>query len=402
MRRDTRPGRLLMVVHSNVPEDPRVMVEAETAHDAGFEVDIVALSGPGTPSEERLAEGIRVVRLPVEHVRGAGFLQVVREYLSFTARATVWAARLARTRRYDVVQVHNPPDFLVIAGLVPKLLGARLLFDVHDLGPDMFHSRYGSRRGARRVDQVLRFVERRAISVADDLLTVHEPYRRELIARGAKPDEVTVVMNSIAEALLPPADHAARDDRFRVVYHGTITPHYGVELLVRAAARTREHVPDIRLEVYGSGDALEASIRIAEELGMEDRVRFVETLSRRDVLAAVNGASVGVVPNLPTRLNRFALSTKLFEYVALGIPAVVADLPTLRMHFSDDEVLFFRAGDEVALSRALLSVARDPDAASSRARAALRRYEAYSWERNAERYVQVLTRGLETTRLTRT
>ena len=394
--------RLLMVVHSTVPGDPRVMAEAGAARDAGFDVDILALRGAGEAPVEWLAEGIRALRLNVDHRRGAGFLQVVREYLSFTGRATIRAARLARARRYDVAQVHNPPDFLVVAGLVPKLLGSRLVFDVHDLGPDMFHSRYGARRGARRVDLLLRSVERKALSWADDVLTVHEPYRQELITRGARPDKVTVVMNSIAKELLPASEGTAACNGLRVVYHGTITPHYGVELLVRAVARARKDVPDIQLDVFGSGDAREASMRVARELGIEDRARFVDALSRRDVLAAVNGASVGVVPNLPTRLNRYALSTKLFEYVALGIPAVVADLPTLRMHFSDDEVLFFRAGDEISLSRALVTVAQDPDAAATRARAASLRAEAYSWARNAERYIEVLKRRPATIATNRT
>ena len=387
-----RPGRLLMIVHSSVPDDPRVMAEARAAQDAGFEVDIVALRAAGEPSQAWLAERIRAIRLPVEHVRGAGFIDVLREYLSFTARATIRAAGLARARHYDVVQVHNPPDFLVVAALLPKLGGARLVFDVHDLGPDMFHSRYGSRRGARGVDRALRLVERCAIALADDVITVHEPYRRELVARGAKPDGVTVVMNSLAKELLPPTSAPSGDDRFRVVYHGTITPHYGVELLVRAVARASARVPGIELEVFGSGDAREAAMGLARELGISDRTTFVDTLSRGDVLAAVNGASVGVVPNLPTRINRFALSTKLFEYVALGIPAVVADLPTLRLHFADSEVLFFRAGDETALSDALVTVARDPGAAGARARAALRRAEAYAWQRSAARYVEVLRR----------
>jgi glycosyltransferase involved in cell wall biosynthesis len=221
-------------------------------------------------------------------------------------------------------------------------------------------------------------------------------YRRELIARGANPDDVTVVMNAIGEQLLPPPAPAERDDRFRVVYHGTITPHYGVELLVRAVARAREQVPAIHLDVFGSGDARQSAIQLAADLGLDDRVRFVDALSRRDVLAAVNGASVGVVPNLPTRINRYALSTKLLEYVALGIPAVVADLPTLRLHFADDEVLFFRAGDEVDLGQALVSVAQHPDAAVARARAASQRAREYAWERSARRYVDVLSRGLET------
>jgi glycosyltransferase involved in cell wall biosynthesis len=109
------------------------------------------------------------------------------------------------------------------------------------------------------------------------------------------------------------------------------------------------------------------------------------------VLERVAGASVGVIPNLPTRLNRFALSTKLFEYVVLGIPAVVSDLPTLRRHFSPEEVAFFRAGDPKALADVLTRVADDYDAALARAAAARERYRnSYDWERQSRGYTRML------------
>jgi glycosyltransferase involved in cell wall biosynthesis len=97
-----------------------------------------------------------------------------------------------------------------------------------------------------------------------------------------------------------------------------------------------------------------------------------------------------VVPNRPTRLNHYALSSKLLEYVELGIPVAVAGLPTLREHFADDEVFFFTPGDSEALAAALRAIAREPDAARARAAAARRRARAYAWEANAARYVRLL------------
>jgi glycogen synthase len=84
------------------------------------------------------------------------------------------------------------------------------------------------------------------------------------------------------------------------------------------------------------------------------------------------------------------LSSKLLEYVELGIPVAVAGLPTLREHFADDEVLFFTPGDASALAEALLAIARDPVAARARAEAARRRARAYAWEASATRYVRLL------------
>jgi glycosyltransferase involved in cell wall biosynthesis len=377
-----------MLLHGYFPDEPRVAAEARVATDAGFEVDVIAMRRPGEAVEEAI-EGVTLRRLPVAHRRGGGIFGTVREYVLFTILATVEAARRSR-RRFHVVQVHNPPDFLVVAALVPRLRGARIVFDVHDLASDMFAMRFERLPGSGSADRVLRAVERWAAKSSDAVLTVHEPYRRELVARGVPADKVTVVMNSLDERLLTPEPPERRRNGFVVFYHGTVTPHYGVPLIVDAAAEARSRVPDVRVEIYGDGDAVPELERRALMHGIRDRLAISGYVPQSEALRAARSASVGVVPNLPTRLNRFALSTKLLEYVALGIPVISAELPTIREHFSDEEILFFRPGDASALAAAIAEVAADPRAASARAAAARRRYENYRWHHSATRYVRVL------------
>jgi hypothetical protein len=155
----SRPTRVLMLLHGYFPDEPRVASEARAAVAAGFEVDIITLRRAGEAPEEEVNR-VRVHRLPVEHRRGGGIPATAAEYLGFTARAAVAAARLARRRRYDVVQVHTPPDFLAAAAMVPRLLGARAVLDVHDLASDMFMMRFERRPGARVADRLLRMLER--------------------------------------------------------------------------------------------------------------------------------------------------------------------------------------------------------------------------------------------------
>lgn len=381
-----------MLLHAYYPEDGRVVAEARAAIAAGFEVAVVALRRQDQQAEEWV-DGVHVTRLPIGRQWGAGKVTLLREYLSFTTLAIMRTTARSLRRRFDVVHVNNPPDFLVFASLVPRLLGAKVVFDVHDLSSDMVMMRFGNPVGGI-LDRALIFVERLAARASDAVLTVHEPYRQELGRHGIPLEKVSVVLNSLDEELIPPeTDPPAKAEGFRIVYHGTITPHYGVELLVEAAARARGAIPGFRLELYGAGDALPGILERAHLLGLDDALNVAPRfLSRRDVLEAVKFASVGVIPNLPLRLNRFALPTKLFEYVALGIPAVVADLETIRAHFSENELWFFEPGNPASLAAALERVAKDPDAAADRAAAARARYEAYRWQRSADVYTELLWR----------
>jgi glycosyltransferase involved in cell wall biosynthesis len=379
--------RLCMVVHGPYPiGEPRVLREARVALARGYDVHVFAMARRGEALTE-LLDGVRVSRVPMMHARGMGLSRMLREYGGFTVRAALHLVR----HRYDVVHVHNPPDFLIAAALVPKLRRSRVLFDVHDLSPDMFSMRFEGRRFQRAAEWVLRRIERLACRFADRVITVHEPYRQELIARGADAQKVVVVMNSLDEQLLPPVVDRPDSSPFEVVYHGTITPHYGVSLLVEAFARIRDAVPAARLALLGEGDALADVEARIDRLGLRSAVTLSYSyLPQHEALERIRGASVGVIPNLPIRLNRFALSTKLLEYCALRVPVVCADLPTIRAHFGDAELRFFRAGDVAALAEALMDVASNPAAAEARVASAAERSKLYSWSHFAERYGDLL------------
>lgn len=388
----TARRRLCMVVHAQYPlTEGRVVAEALAAIDAGWEVDVVAAREPGEPATETV-DAVTIFRLPLPHTPGGGLVATAREYLGFTALASVKVASLMQQRRYKVVQVHNPPDFLVLAALVPKLFGARLIFDIHDFAPELFELRFAGRRVAR-ARWVVGLIERLAIRFATAVITAHEAYRRTLEGRGVPPEKITVVINSLDERLLPAEEPSSEASGFRVVYHGTIAPHYGVTLLVEAAAQVAREEPGLHVEIYGDGDALEEVRARARELGVSDRVylsgRF---LPHREVLERVRCASAGVICSLPIDRNATAVPTKLFEYAALGVPIVAANLLAVREHFSPDEVLFFAAGDASALAEALREVAAEPGAAQARAEAARRRYEEYRWSHSAARYVDLLER----------
>lgn len=396
MRTAPAKRRVCLIAHARYPVgEPRAERAAIAARDAGYAVTVVCLRSEGEAGTE-VVDGVLVRRLPVSHKRGSRISRMLLEYPAFALLATVHVMALHVRRPFAVVEAHAPPDFLAVAGLIPRLFGARLVLDIRDLSPHLWDARFGGGTAARRAAALLRSVERLACRIADDVVTVHEPYRRELVRHGVEADKVVVVMNTPDERLVRPIAAAARASHdparpFTVAYHGTITSWYGVDLLIRALALVRETGFAARGVVLGEGDALPDVEALAEELSLAEHVDFSERyLPLEEALRVVACASCGVIPNLSSELNRFILSNKLFEYVALGIPVVVARLETIAAHFDDGEVTFFEPGNERSLAAALKWVAEHPAEAAEKAARAKRRASAYSWPVSRTAYIGVL------------
>jgi glycosyltransferase involved in cell wall biosynthesis len=375
-----------MLVHGPYPVgEERVLREARALVARGYAVDIVAMRQPGEAAREWV-EGCRVFRLPVS-VGPRTRSHVAYEYIAFLFLASGWLLRSV-ARPYSVIQIHNPPDFLLAAGLLPRLRGTRLVFDVHDFAPELFLLHF--QHAPRLVVRSLFSIERWAFRRADIVLTVNESYRKRIAEKRRRQSGVAVVLNSLDEGLLPER-RPAPSKHFRVVTHGTLNLHYGVDVLVDAFAKLHNLHPNARLEIYGDGDAVPLIRRRISEVGVESVTTFDgRYLPQREALDHVLGASVGVVANLGHPRNHAALPVKLLEYVAMGIPVVTSDLAAIRDYFSEEEVRFYPPGDGDALAAALVEVATDASLASSRAQRALERYRDYRWSEQADRYVDLM------------
>ena len=373
-----------MLVHGPYPiGEERVLREARAARAHGFQVDIVALRRPGEPRRETV-DDCSVFRLPLTTMPRTT-LQVPLEYLGFLLLAAGWLLR-GLIRPYDVVQVHNPPDFLLAAAMIPRLRGTRVVFDVHDFAPELFELHF--ERAPAVVRRALARIERWAFRTADAVVTVNQRYADRIAAiRGS---EVEVLLNSLDEDLLPDLP-APQEEAFRIVTHGTLNAHYGIDVLVEAFRAVKDAVPDARLEIYGDGDAVEVIARRIRELRLGDDVTFEgRYLPQREALRLVAGAQVGVVANLGLARNHQALPVKLLEYVAMGIPVVTSDLSAIHDYFGNDELAFVPPGDGAALAAALVEVAQRPEEAAARAHRASVRYASYRWDAQARRYLALL------------
>lgn len=384
--------RVAIVVHATFPGDPRVRRQSDALLEAGSEVDIYSLRQAGEPSVEE-DNGRRIVRLPVNRAF-VGFAGHMAEYLAFTAIAAWSLAREHRAKRYDLIQVATVPDFLDLAALPEKLVGVPILLDLHEDMPEFFRDRF-SHPLLRPLLPIVTAAARASATLADELITVHEPLRRLSIARGIPAEKISVVMNSADGRLFDPDRHDTRpfmaDGTLRLVHHSNFQRIYGLDRAIDGLAQLRPGLP-WRLDVYGDGPwrpQIEAAI---ERTGVGERVTLHGRVPIDDLPALLAAADVGIVPSLPEPYLQYSLSTKLLEYAAMGIPTVATDLATFRHHFTDAALRFVPGGDPVLLARAIEELVDDPEGTEAMGLEARRQAAAYGWELQKARYLAVVDR----------
>jgi glycosyltransferase involved in cell wall biosynthesis len=242
--------------------------------------------------------------------------------------------------------------------------------------------------------RLVRAQERLACRFADHVITVSEHWRMTLIARGLKPDKCTVVMNVADEEIFAAGRCRATDSSaFSLIYHGTVTHRYGLDLAVRAVERVRREIPSIRLTVLGKGDAMPELVALRDELRLHEHVALRDEYVGTDVLPDVlRAADLGIVPYRDDVFTDGLLPTKLMEYAAIGLPCVAARTTAIDAYFRDTMVAFFRPGDVEDLADRIRELYRYPDRRADLARGSRTFTSRYSWQRLGQEYVELVTR----------
>src|SRR5262245_13605338 len=227
---------ILMIAYTDYRTDPRVIREAEAAVDGGFDVDFIALRRDGEPAQEWI-KGVRVIHLNQRRYRGGGVFWYILSYLKFFLRCFYKTTWLQLKKRYRVVHVNNMPDFFVFCALLPKLMGAKVILDIHDPMPNTFASKF--KRGEQALPfRILLLEERISASFADRVLTVHDPVKDHVLVRQhhLRPESIQVVANFADDELFRLRAPTPGDGRLRLAFHGTILERYGLADAIRALA----------------------------------------------------------------------------------------------------------------------------------------------------------------------
>jgi glycosyltransferase involved in cell wall biosynthesis len=380
--------RVLMLVENlSVPLDRRVWQEALSLRRAGYMVTVVCPRGTERDTAvHEVREGIEIHRYEAVFATGSP-TSYVREYASALWRMGRLAGSLARKRGFDVVHASNPPDLLLLAALPLRRRGVRLIFDHHDLVPELLHARFNS--SARFMLPLAKAFEWISFRLADVVISPNESFRHIAIERGGKaPQSVFVVRNAPD---LERFHRSAADPRLRngkrhlLAYVGMMSPQDGVDHALRALAHLRQRRGDWRAVFVGAGDSLAELRRLAAKLDLTDVVEFSGFLGDADITRILSSADVCLAPEPRNALNDVSTMIKIAEYMSMGRPVVSHDLTETRFT-AGPAALYAESGTESAFAARIDELLSDASRRAAMGRVARERVEqSLAWshsERN--------------------
>lgn len=372
--------KICMIAYTNYLSDARPRREAETLALRGDQVDFIALGEKSRPAMETI-EGVRLLRVKQLKYRGGSGASYLLSYMRFLGAVTAKLVARHCRQRYDVVYVHTMPDLLVLAALIPKIFGARVVLNLHDMMPELYMSKFGIAE-THPLIRLLAWQEQISIRLADRAIAVHDPHRDRLCLRGTPKAKITVLPNvpdpRVFRKVHPQLPAA---NTFRIVYHGTIARRLGLDLAVSAFTKAAPSCPDARLEIFGDGDAgdeLEAQILASP---VAARIAFSRKMFRvEDISAMIQGASVGIICNRRDLATEYMLPVKLLEYVQLGIPTIAPRLMTIQYYFSERQVEYYEAGNVDEMAAAIRGLYADAEKRAELGRQGTEFVRHFNWD----------------------
>lgn len=377
-----------MLAYTLYEFDNRVMRYAETLVNQGDRVDVIALRQDNGPVYEAI-RGVNVYRLQRRVFNEKGRLSYLSKILRFFFHSMVFLSKKCLEKRYDVIHVHNMPDSLVYAGWLAKLTGAKIILDIHDILPEFYASKFNQGKDSIAF-KLMVLLEKTSIAFADHVIISNHLWQKTLVERSIPNEKITVILNYPDPSIFHPRCRTRKDGKFVMMYPGSVNWHQGLDIAIKACANIKDQAPQAELHIYGGIHARRVLKPLVSELRLEKKVVFKDILPSDSIAEAMANADLAIVPKRGTGFGNEAFSTKILEFMALGVPLVVSETKVDRYYFDDNVVEFFKCGDEKDLGRCILELIQNRKRRDVLAANASEFAREYSWGKRKEDYLRLL------------
>lgn len=382
--------KVCMLAYTYYEFDNRVRRYAETLAKRGDQVDVIALASSYFRQPVQEINGVTVYQIQYRELTERHKWAYAWRLMRFLVRSSRFLKRLHKRKRYDLIHIHNIPDFLVFAAWYPKLTGAKLILDIHDLVPELFANKFKAKLNTAYV-WLLKAIEKLSVTFVDHVIVSNDLWRETLVARSVPNEKCSVFLNHVDPAIFYRRAKTRDDGKFILLFPGSFHWHQGLDVAIEAFAHVRRKLPNAELHLYGEeGDRASELMRLAQQLGLNGSVKFCVAVSLDKIPNVIANADLGVVPKRADSFGNEAYSTKIMEFMSQGVPVVVSRTKIDSFYFDERVVHFFKSGDSRAMADAILDVINSKELRETLVKNGLEYVEVHSWDRKKKEYLDLI------------
>jgi glycosyltransferase involved in cell wall biosynthesis len=370
--------RVCMLGYTFYEIDSRVQQYARALVERGDEVDFIGLQKLDQ-SAEGLVEGVRIFRIQRREFDEKSKVSYLLKLLRFFVSSSMLLSRKHLRNRYDLIHVHSVPDFLVFAACLPRLTGAKIVLDIHDVIPEFYATKFNAPPGSLSF-RLLLLLEKICAAFAHHVIIANDIWREKLVSRALRASKCTTILNYPRQLVRQGSKPQKPESKFIILYPGSLNYHQGVDVAIQAFALVKNSIPESEFHIYGEGAEHANIARLIQRLGLEKGVFLRPYVSHQEILRIMADADLGIDPKRTDGFANEAFGGKIFEFMALGVPMVVSDTRTNKHYFNESVVRFCRGGDAEDLARSILAVHENKQATSRLVRSASEFVRGYEWD----------------------
>jgi glycosyltransferase involved in cell wall biosynthesis len=380
------------VAYTIYETDYRVRRYAEALVEAGNRVDAIALRVKGKSINEQM-NGVDLLRIQRRHFDEKGPLSYLFKILVFFFRgAFILTCRHVR-KPYEVIHIHSVPDFLVFMGFIPKLLGARIILDIHDILPEFYCQKFNNAFDTF-LAKVLLSIEKISVHFADHVIVANDLWREKVIARDkVLPERCTTFLNYPNLKFFTGLSSERKGDEFKIIYPGHLSHLHGVDIALKALPIIKKEIPKIKFLIYSGSWMLDYRNYLEilrKDLALEESVEFCDPLTIEELAREYKKVDVGVVTKREGIFSSEAFSTKIFDYMAAGVPIVASKTKIDEYYFDDSMIMFFKPDDHIDLAKCIIELYKNPDKGKSLANNSKNFAAENNWQNKKEEYINLV------------
>jgi len=381
-------AKVLMIAYTNYSTDARVQKEAEALVSRGIPVDFICLKEKNN-SFKYIVNGVKIYFAPIKRYRGEIKFFYLLSYLCFFFFVQLYSTILYFKNKYKVIHVNNMPDFLVFSLIIPKILGAKIILDIHDPLPITFLTKFHLSRDSLFYKLLIR-EERLSAKFADKVITAHRLLKDEVLKNdGLDTKNIDVILNFADETKFKFIDNYCVNGKLRLVYYGTIAERFGLKKIIEVFKDLNE--VDFDFTIIGLGDYSNEIKSIIKYLNLENKINFINKSFPIDKLPEIlKEFNLGIVTYELSPATEYMLPVKLFELTSLGIPSIVVKNKVISHYFSEEDVFFFDIAELNSFKKIIINIYNNKNFLFEKRNVLLRTREKYFWSSEAQKYYEIV------------